>query len=87
MSEWTDYPHKDIGARLRSVREAFTQDGVRAFARRMNVPVMSISGWETGARRISIDAAERYCDMFGVTLDWIYRGRRDGLAETASKVL
>jgi transcriptional regulator with XRE-family HTH domain len=87
MSEWTEHPHQVIGARLRAAREAFTDDSVRAFAKRLGVSPMAVSGWEVGARRIPVESAERYCDLFGLTLDWIYRGRRDGLSETASKML
>lgn len=87
MSEWTDHPYAVIGSRLRACREAFTQDSVRGFASRLAVSPMTVSGWEVGARRIPVESAERYCDLFGVTLDWIYRGRRDGLSEMASKTL
>lgn len=86
MSDWT-HTHKEVGARLKAVREAFTEDSVRGFAKRFGVSPMAVSGWEVGARLIPVESAERYCDTFGVTLDWIYRGRRDGLSEKASKVL
>ena len=87
MSEDNRHPHSEIGRRLISVRVAFTSDSVRAFAKRMDVSAMTVSGWETGSRRVPVESAELYCDMFGLTLDWIYRGRRDGLSETASKMV
>lgn len=40
------------------------------------------NNWETGKRRISVDAAERLCLRYGLTLDWVYRGRVDGLPES-----
>lgn len=33
--------------------------------------------YESGARRISTDHALALCRAFGVTMDWIYRGRID----------
>lgn len=87
MSEWIFHPHAPIGSRLRACREAFTQDSVRGFASRLAVSPMTVSGWEVGARCIPVESAVRYCDLFGVTLDWIYRGRRDGLSEAASRLL
>lgn len=87
MTEDASRPHAAIGERVRAMRLAFTSDSLRTFAQKMGVSPMAVSGWETGFRRIPVESAERYCDMFGVTLDWIYRGRRDCLSENASKIL
>ena len=35
--------------------------------------------YESGARPLTIDAATRICDEYGVTLDWLYRGDRSRL--------
>jgi transcriptional regulator with XRE-family HTH domain len=35
--------------------------------------------YETGARLLTIDAAQRICDAYGVTLDWLFRGDRSML--------
>ncbi len=37
------------------------------------------SQYETGTRPLTIDAAHRICDEYGVTLDWLYRGDRSRL--------
>ena len=37
------------------------------------------SQYETGTRTLTIDAAHRICDEYGVTLDWLYRGDRSKL--------
>lgn len=87
MTEDASRPHAAIGERVRAMRVAFTSDSVRTFAKKMGVSAMAISSWETGSRRVTVESAERYCDLFGVTLDWIYRGRRDCLSEKASKIL
>lgn len=79
--------YSEIGRRLRALRLAFGSDSQVAWCEKHNLSQSQWNNWEKGARRISVDSAERLCDAYGVTLDWVYRGRRDGLAETASKVL
>lgn len=59
----------------------------KAFADRHNFGHTQYNNWETGTRRIPVDAAETLCEAYGLTLDFVYRGRRDGLSEKASKVL
>lgn len=79
--------HVEIGARLKRVREAFSDLSQKDWARKHGFSTTQYNNWETGARRIPVDEAERLCDFYGLTLDFIYRGRRDGLAETSAKVL
>lgn len=79
--------HHEIGARVRAVREGFTDSNQAEFAARHGFRDDQYGSWERGARRIPVEAAERLCDLYGLSLDWIYRGRRDGLSEKASKVL
>lgn len=43
--------------------------------------------WENGLRRPSLDEAILLCDSFGVTLDWLYRGRYDGLPSVQAEAL
>lgn len=82
-----DAEFKEIGERLRAIREAFSTLNQRAWAERHGFNVTQWSNWEKGVRRIPVDEAEKLCQLYGLTLDWIYRGRRDGLAESASKSL
>jgi hypothetical protein len=82
-----DMDYQDIGARLQDVRAAFGAESQKAWAEREGFNPTQWNNWETGTRRIPVDAAERLCDRYGLTLDWIYRGRRDGLSETAMKLL
>ncbi len=79
--------YSDIGQRLRRLREAFGPTKQTEWCAKHNFNPAQWNNWERGARRISVDSAERLCEIYGLTLDWIYRGRRDGLADTASKVL
>jgi transcriptional regulator with XRE-family HTH domain len=86
MNEALTYP--DIGQRLIAIRQGFAPDlSQKAFADRHAFGHTQYNNWETGARRIPVDAAETLCEAYGLTLDFVYRGRRDGLSEKASKVL
>lgn len=83
----SDTPHLEIGNRLEAVREAFTDLNQKDFAAKMGFNYAQYNNWSRGDRRIPIESAEKMCQTYGLTLDWIYLGRRDGLAERASKVL
>ena len=85
MKDAETYP--EIGKRLEAIRVAFSDLGQKAWAQRHNFGTTQYNNWETGARRIPVDAAERLCDTYGLTLDFVYRGRRDGLSEKALKAL
>lgn len=83
------YP--EIGQRLEAIRNAFAPRlGVksqREWATRHGWIPTRYGNWETGHGRIPVEEAEKLCGLYGLTLDFIYRGRRDGLSETASKSL
>lgn len=78
---------EEIGARLTRVRQAFSDLSQKAWAEKHNFNKTQYNNWEKGTRRIPVECAEKLCGLYGLTLDFIYRGRRDGLAENASKVL
>lgn len=82
-----DLPYLDIAARLRAVRMAFSDLNQGEWAKKIGFNRTQYSNWENGQRRIPVDQAEKLCDLYGLTLDFVYRGRRDGLSERASKVL
>lgn len=77
----------EIGARLAGIRQAFSDLSQKAFAEKHNFNQTQYNNWEKGTRRIPVESAERLCMVYGLTLDFIYRGRRDGLSESASKAL
>jgi transcriptional regulator with XRE-family HTH domain len=81
------FPYAEIGQRLEAVRKGFSDFKQNAWAEKHGFAATQYNNWETGARRIPVDDAEKLCATYGLTLDWIYRGRRDGLSDTASKVL
>lgn len=70
----------EIAARVRAVRLAFSDDTATAWAARHGFERRQYSAWETGANRIPVDHAETLARLYGLTLDWIYLGRADGLA-------
>ena len=80
-------PFAEIGARLLAVRTGFSDLGNKAWAAKHNFGETQYFNWEKGDRRITVDEAQKLADTYGLTLDWIYRGRRDGLSEKASKVV
>ena len=67
-----------IATRLRHTREAVGLNQTE-FAMRANLKQNRYSQYESGVRPLTIDAAHRICDEYGVTLDWLYRGDRSGL--------
>lgn len=79
------YP--EIAARLTALRTAFSDATKTDWALREGFQPTQYINWENGTRRISLDAAELLAARYGLTLDWIYRGRMDGLSDTARKAL
>lgn len=76
MSDKT--PHTAVTRRLVLIRQ-WQAESAADFCRKAGMSPSAWNNYETGDRRISIDAAIALCDRFGVTLDWIYRGRIAGL--------
>jgi len=79
--------YQDIGARLVAIRKSFSEDTQRSWAERHGFNPTQYNNWEKGTRRITVDCSERLADTYGLSLDFIYRGKRDGLSESARKVL
>lgn len=82
-----EFEFTEIGERLRAVRKGFSDLSQKAWAQKHGFNQTQYNNWENGSRRISIDAAEKLSETYGLTLDFLYRGRRDGLSEKASKLL
>ena len=68
----------EIALRLRAIRHylGMTQ---RQVADEIGVDRQSISQWESGDFRISIDGALQMRSVFNISLDFIYVGRDDAL--------
>lgn len=84
MTKQPDFP--EIAARLVKIREGFSDLNQKDWAAKHGFSHTQVNNWEKGVRRIPVDAAEKLCDIYGLTLDAIYRGRLDGLSEKALKV-
>ena len=85
--EQDEKPYAPIGARLLAIRKAFSPMTQREWAEKHGFSPTRYNNWELGGRRIPVEEAEKLCDLYGLTLDFLYRGRRDGLSESASKRL
>ena len=81
----TDRQYGCIGTRLRAIRGAFGDLNQSEFAARHGFNVDQYGTWERGVRRIPVEFSEKLADAYGLSLDWIYRGRGDGLSEAAAK--
>ena len=78
----------EIAERLVCIRKAFAPEAnQKEWAAKHGFNATQVNNWEKGLRRIPVENAEKLCETYGITLDFIYRGRRDGLSETASKAL
>lgn len=81
-------PYAEIGARLKALREGDAPKlSQKAWAEKNGFNPTQYNNWEKGSRRIPVDNAEKLCDLYGLTLDFVYRGRRDGLSEYARNIV
>ena len=72
------YATARIGERLRATRLAMglaQQD----FADRAGLGQSAYNQVETGRKRPSVDTGLALCEVYDITLDWIYRGEGSGL--------
>jgi DNA-binding XRE family transcriptional regulator len=68
---------KVVARRLTMTRKALGFDGwggQSEFCRQLGIETNVYNPFEKGTRKITLEVAEKICDRFGVSLDWIYRG-------------
>ena len=67
-----------LGARLESARSAL---GIRHIdmAKVAGLSPQAWNNYVSGIRPLSIPSASLLCERYGLTLDWIYRGKTGGL--------
>jgi transcriptional regulator with XRE-family HTH domain len=75
-----------VSDRLKRLREAFGETQ-KEWSERHGFHYKQYNNWECGLARIPVEHAITLCDRYGITLDFIYRGRLDGLPATARKLL
>ncbi len=83
MVTWSYYPimekpFKDIAARIKWHRKLLKLNQEN-YAARINVKRSALANWESGHKRISLDAALAMRAKFGLSLDFIYEGIDDAL--------
>lgn len=64
--------NKSLARRLKMTRMALGLDPVDV-RKRIKVTASAWSMYESGERRITVRVAIRFCEEYGLTLDWIYR--------------
>jgi transcriptional regulator with XRE-family HTH domain len=74
----------EVGKRLRATRQALDihQAGI---ARIANISPQAWSNYEGGRRKPEMKEAVHLCELFALTLDWIFRGRIDTLPRELAK--
>lgn len=63
---------KSLGNRLKHTREALGLSAAE-LCKTIDCKPNRWSQYENGERKITLEIADRLCDEFGLTLDWIYR--------------
>lgn len=69
---------KEIGRRITQAREALGLSQVEV-CRMIEVGETTWNNWEQGKRRPDPLVMVRFAENYGITLDWVYRGDREGL--------
>ena len=76
----------EVGLRLAAARQAMDLKQVQVCAA-IAVQPNTYSQWESGKRLADPLAVARFCDLYGITMDWIYRGQIGALPHSiADKV-
>ena len=75
----TPTPYADIGARLEWHRVEIARMSQADYAKAAQVGRSTYTSCETGAARLSLNAALQLRERFGVSLDWLYTGNADTL--------
>lgn len=80
------YSAEAVGARVRLLRQALDLK-LSQFADENGFARNAVSNWETGRQRPSFRDAKVIVDRYGVTLDWLYFGRRHTLRYDVASLL
>lgn len=70
--DMSDRPFAYIGARLRWHRIEYERLNQTDYVNKAGLKRTSLANWETGSKRISVDAAESLRKTYGLSLDWLY---------------
>ncbi len=67
-----------VGQRLKAAQEAL-EPTAAALCSEIRINPSAWSHFVNGERMVTLDVANRLCDRYRLTLDWIYRGDPSGL--------
>lgn len=81
-----DYQYADIGSRVRKLR-THLRYSVKDFAALNGWGDTQLTNWETGHRRITVEAATKLRERYAVSLDWVYLGIESALPQNLAKAL
>lgn len=85
MAKEPKYP--GVGWRMRVLRRIAGNPRVVDMADRLGLTETQLHNYLAGASRPTVDAAERICDHFRITMDWLFRGADGGLSmDTARRI-
>lgn len=73
-----------VGERLGAAREALDWSQ-KDFAEAVDLTPQAWNNWEKGRQLIPPESAVKFCERFGLTLDFIYAGKLDALPTSLSK--
>jgi uncharacterized protein DUF3606 len=77
----------DTPQRLRLTRLAFGYGNPAVFAATMAISPQRWNAYEEGREPLPLPVALQICTTYGVSLDWLYRGRKDGICtETRNQI-
>lgn len=82
-----DYPYREIGDRVRRLREHLGYRKLKDFADLNGWGHTQLTNWETGHRRITVEAATKLRERYAVSLDWVYLGIENALPQNLAKAL
>jgi len=69
---------KDVGERLRRVREILKLDK-QTFAMRAGITPQTYGPFENGTRALSLESAKKLRETYGLSLEFLYFGKIDDL--------
>lgn len=72
---------EDVGRRLRWSREIVAESQADVCRLLGLEDTTTWNKWEKGTRYPDVAVMARYCDLFGLTMDYLYRGRLKGIRE------
>lgn len=81
MTSETEISAKVVGMRLRWLIEEYLKIEHQSFAQSIGVKKSTVSNWINGPGQLTLSGAHRICDVYGTSLDFLFRGNVDALSQ------